>query len=265
MQQLFTFAHFLRVDDSLNYLADRLSLTENWSYSDPEKELKEGNNAASFPLPILRNYLDHTFRKVRSENKIAETDDGNFCCFNTGLVTSNLEEIFAMFEINRSPTARAKWFFRKFIKKSDRDFLIHFSQREPAFANYFDQPAQLIFNPKLQLITDVDHIIQDNLYRFPEGLKSLSAREIRTRLIGAIDDISKRVKINYKIAIPQFYDNKFQLLLPLYLDTDTKPDLALVVEKINDTTYSARTCLTIGMAYNNARLIVCPHSEWLQP
>jgi hypothetical protein len=265
MQQLFTYAHFVNVDGSLDFLANKLALNENWSYSDPQKELNEGNNAASFPLPILRNYLDHTFRRLRSENKIGVTDDGNFSCFNTGLVTGNLEEIFALFEINKAPHKRSNWFFRKFIKKSDRDFLIHFSQKEPEFANYFDQPELLIFNPKLQLITDVDHIIEDNTHRFPETIRGLTSREIRTRLIGAIDDISKRVKINYKLAIPQFYDNKFQLLLPLYLDNGDKPDLALVVEKINSSTYSARTCLTIGMAYNNARLIVCPHSDWLQP
>lgn len=262
---LFNFAQFLKFEDALDFLANRLSLNELWTYSDPAKELAEGNNAASFPLPILRNYLEHTFRKVKSENKIAYTDDKNFCCFNTGLVTPNLEEIFALFELNKFNNPRSPYFFKGFIKKSDREFLIYFSQNEPDSADYFNKPELLLFNPKQQLITDVDHIIQDNKHRFPQTLKTLSDREIRTRLIGAIDDISRRVKINYKLAIPQFYDNKFQLLLPLYLDTTTKPDLALVVERINNTTYSARTCLTIGMAYNNARLIVCPHSEWLQP
>jgi Domain of unknown function (DUF3825) len=265
MMDLFNFAQFLKFEDYLDFLANRLALKEVWTYSDPAKELAEGNNAASFPFPILRNYLEHTFRKVKSENKINYTDDKNFCCFNTGLVTTNLEEIFCLFELNKFVNPRASYFFKGFIKKSDREFLIHFSQNEPDSADYFNEPSLLLFNPKQQLITDVDHIIQDNKHRFPPTLKVLSDREIRTRLIGAIDDISRRVKINYKLAIPQFYDNKFQLLLPLYLDTDIKPDLALVVEKINDTTYSARTCLTIGMAYNNARLIVCPHSDWLQP
>ncbi|WP_295651926.1 DUF3825 domain-containing protein [uncultured Mucilaginibacter sp.] len=263
--ELFTFGQFLKYEDSLTFLAKRLALNELWEYSNPQKELSEGNNAASFPLPILRNYLEHTFRKIKSENKIAYTSDNIFACFNTGLVTPNLEEIFALFEKNKFSNARAPYFFKAFIKKSDVDFLTHFSQNQPQSANYFDQPDLLLFNPKLELIPDIDHIIQDNKKRFPDPLKTAPDREVRSRLIGAIDDISKRVRINYKIAIPQFYDGKFQLLLPLYLIDSKQPDLALVVEKINDMTYSARTCLTIGMAYNNARLIVCPHSEWLQP
>lgn len=263
--ELFNFAQFLKFDDSLKHLADRLSLYEPWYYSDAAKELAEGNNAASFNYPILRNYLEHTFRKIKAENKVIYTEDKEYACFNTGLVTQNLEDIFSLFEKNKFANPRSPYFFKAFIKKSDIEFLTLFSLTQPETANYFSEPELLIFNPRLELITDIDHIIQDNKYRFPIELKTASDREIKKHLIGAIDDISKRVKINYKLAIPQYYGGKFQLLLPLYLIDMAKPDLALVVEKVNDKIYSARTCLTIGMAYNNARLIVCPHSEWLQP
>jgi hypothetical protein len=263
--ELFKFATFLKYDDALKYLAEKLTLKESWSYSNPQKELADGNNAASFEYPILRNYLEHTFKKVKSEGGITYTSDKGFCCFNTGLVTPNLEEIFAFFEKSKFINPHSPYFFKSFIKKSDREFLSHFSQQQPSAANYFTHPELLIFNPKLSLIPNIDHIIEDNKHRFPPPLNTAGATEVRKSLVGAIDDISKRVKINYKLAIPQFYDNKFQLLLPLYLVNQQSPDLALVVEKINDTTYSAWTCLTIGMAYNNARLIVCPHSEWLQP
>ena len=67
------------------------------------------------------------------------------------------------------------------------------------------------------------------------------------------------------MAIPEWYDGKIQLLLPLFLTDHTKPDLALVAEKINDKTYSAQACLTLGMAYNNARLITRPSGGWLSP
>ena len=140
-----------------------------------------------------------------------------------------------------------------------------FSLVQPQTADYFKQPELLLFNPTHELITDIDHIIKDNKYRFPDALKRAPDREVRKQLIGAIDEISKRVKINYKLAIPQYFNNSFQLLLPLYLVDNEKPDLAIVVERINEKVYNARTCLTIGMAYNNARLIVCPHSDWLQP
>ena len=90
--------------------------------------------------------------------------------------------------------------------------------------------------------------------------------ELRRQLVGSIDEVRKRVRTNYKIAVPQYYDGKIQLLLPLCLTAGSpNPDLALVVHKLNDNTYTARTCLTLKMAYNNARLIVKPQSNWLKP
>ena len=84
--------------------------------------------------------------------------------------------------------------------------------------------------------------------------------------MGAIDEVKKKVRTNYKIAVPQYYDGKIQLLLPLYFTSgSSNPDLALVAHKLNDNTYTARTCLTLKVAYNNARLIVKPQSNWLKP
>lgn len=97
-------------------------------------------------------------------------------------------------------------------------------------------------------------------------MASLGDAEVRRRLEGAIDEAKKMVKTNYKIAVPQYYDNKIQLLLPLCLTPGSpNPDLALVTHKLNGNTYTARTCLTLKMAYNNARLIVKPQSSWLKP
>ena len=97
-------------------------------------------------------------------------------------------------------------------------------------------------------------------------LQSTDRDNIRRQVKGAIDETKKRVKTNYKLAVPQYYNGRIQLLLPLRLTPGSpNPDLALVVEKENDSTYSARTCVTLKMAYNNARLIVKPESEWLNP
>lgn len=74
--------------------------------------------------------------------------------------------------------------------------------------------------------------------------------------------MKKRVSENYKLAIPQYFDGKIQLLLPLCLQSDSKPDLALVVTKVGNY-YQGHTCLTLDMAYNNARLIAKPESNWL--
>ncbi|MCS2900106.1 DUF3825 domain-containing protein [Bacteroides thetaiotaomicron] len=59
---------------------------------------------------------------------------------------------------------------------------------------------------------------------------------------------------------------KFNYYFPLCLTPGSpNPDLALVIYKVDEQTYCARTCLTIQMAYTNARLIVRPQSDWLKP
>ena len=68
---------------------------------------------------------------------------------------------------------------------------------------------------------------------------------------------------NYTLAVPQYYRGSIQLLLPLCLTQDV-PQLALVVMRM-ESHYTARTCLTLDMAYNNARLLVRPESQWLSP
>ncbi len=262
--EIYKFALFTRFEDNLKYLSS-LAIPEKWDYSDPAKEQLEGNNSARFSFPILRNYLEYTYQKLESEGKIVYTESRQFACFNTGLVTKHYEEIFAFFEENKSHNKLSPYFFKAFLKESDREFLFYYSDNIPQRANYFDKPEKLLFNPKSTIIKNIDHILEDNKIRFPEPLKSASDREIRNQLYGAIEEVTKMAKINYKLGIPQWYKDEIQLLLPLYLTHHEIADLALVVEYINSTTYRAGAVLTKGMAYNNARLIVAPQSIWLEP
>jgi hypothetical protein len=148
------------------------------------------------------------------------------------------------------------------VEKSDRD-LVKFSKL-PDSANYFNNPSELIYDTNLELRINIDHIIQDNKSRFPDSLKKMDDYQLSNILQGTINDAKKRIKRNYKTAIPQFFNGKLQLLIPLCLLTKSKADLALVIEKENDT-YRASTCLTLDMAINNARLIAKPDDEWLKP
>ena len=256
--ELFKFAVFPSYDNAIKHLAETLSDKEEWDFTD--------NATKSYG--ILKNYLEFTFRKLLQEKKVKFTNDNKFACFNTGLVTENLEDIFAFFEEYKNPRAgfTTPFCFKAFLKKSDNNILRNFSHSIPDVADFFDKPELLIFNPKCDLIPDLDHIIGDNILRFPLHLQNADDAELRRQLVGAIDEVKKKVRTNYKIAVPQYYDNKTQLLLPLCLTSGSpNPDLALVVHKLNDTTYTARTCLTLKMAYNNARLIVKPQSNWLKP
>lgn len=108
------------------------------------------------------------------------------------------------------------------------------------------------------------HILEDNKSRMniPEDI--LNSHNLLNTFNGAIDTMKKKVSSNYKLAIPQYFEGKVQLLLPLCLHSDDIPDLALVVTKIGNV-YQGHTCLTLDMAYNNARLIAKPESNWLNP
>ena len=88
-------------------------------------------------------------------------------------------------------------------------------------------------------------------------------------LNGAIEHAKVRVYRNYKTAIPQWYNDNLQLLLPLCFVSPTRTDMALCVRKdvdrLGKASYVAKTALTLPMAYSNARLITKPDSEWLCP
>lgn len=255
--ELFKFAFFPKYPECIEFLAENIADKEEWDFSDESKK----------KYSILKNYLEFTFRKLQQEKKICFTDNNNFACFNTGLVTENLEDIFAFFEkyVSTNPAFTTPFCFKAFVKKSDNRFLNYFSKNIPEVADFFEKPELLIFNPKYDLIPDIDHIIQDNVSRFPQHLQNASNPELIRQITGAIEEVKKKARSNYKIAVPQYYNGKIQLLLPLCLTSGSpNPDLALAITKLNDKTYTARTCLTLKMAYNNARLIVKPQSNWLK-
>jgi len=246
--ELYNFAWFLDFQNSIDELKC-LAMNEDWDYKQ-----------STGKHPILSNYIFHTFSKIKEEGKIEIYND--FCIFNTGLVTENQEGIYGYFGKNKKPNTTIPWFFKGWRKESDRD-LVKFSKL-PDSANYFDDPSELIYDTNLELRINIDHIIQDNKSRFPDPLKNMDNYQLGNILQGTINDTKKRIKRNYKTAIPQFFNGKLQLLIPLCLLAKSRADLALVIEKENDT-YRASTCLTLDMAINNARLIAKPDDEWLKP
>ena len=251
---LYEFAFVSDFDDRLEKLA-LLAQPENWEYR---------TSIVTFKRPILFSYLHYTFARLQEEDKIAYNAGKNRACINTGLITPNQEEIFALFIPHSNPQPGGpSWYLQKWCRKSDRDLLD--IGKLPPIAHYFSDPSDLLYDTRLQMRKNIDHIMDDNKDRFPEPFCSVADNhQLRISLEGAIDHALKRVQRNYKTAIPQFYQGRIQLLLPLCMTNRTKADLALVVYRQGDV-YLASTCLTLDMAYNNARLLARPDSEWLQP
>lgn len=244
---LFKFMWINNLETSIEELKT-MAMLENW-----------GENKEKQKYPILFNYLFHTFEKIIEEDKIEIQEECSI--FNIGLVTENQEEIFGYCKKNKKPDSTIPWYFLGWRRASDRE-LGEFSKL-PETANYIENASDLIYDTNIELRVNIDHIIEDNKTRFPAPFNKMDNYQLGNILKGTIDDAKKRVKRNYKTAIPQYFKGKLQLLLPLCLSSKSKADLALVIEKINDT-YRASTCLTLDMAINNARLIAKPDDEWLK-
>lgn len=90
---------------------------------------------------------------------------------------------------------------------------------------------------------------------------------IQNRLKDAIELAKKRVRWNYKTAIPSYFPKRdtMSLMLPLALVDEQKPDVALVVELTNSGSYQGQTILTLTQAYIDARLVCRLTGDWLDP
>lgn len=251
--EMLDFIFFPSFEEKIDDLAE-LAEPEDWDY-------KNTANPNLKSKPILFNYLRYTYAKLSQEDKIEISIDGQYLAFNTGLVTINQESIFCFCSKNKNQT-KTSWFFQGWKRKGEYD-MTRF-EKIPEMAHYFDNPAVLVFDCKKPLNPNIEHIIEDNKERFPQPYNEMNNHLLHNLLKGAIDSAVERVKRNYKTAIPHYYDGRIQLLLPLCFSEPNKAELALVVENMGSM-YRAATCLTLDMAYNNARQLVRPDTDWLAP
>lgn len=249
---------FIPTPNKLEELA-KLAEPEDWEYKTTKSE---------YPMPILFNYLKYTYRRLAEESrtsstspKIVASDDGQALTFNTGLVTPNQEPIYAYAARNNRPDMQV-WRLMGWARRGEAR-LNSFSLL-PDMAHYFDDPAVLVLDPRKEMRVNVEHIVADNKERFPSPYSQMDGYQLQTFLQGVIASARERVRRNYKIAIPQYYSGRIQLLLPLCMSKPSVADLALVVEDFGSF-YRASTCLSLEMAYNNARQITRPDRDWLQP
>ena len=258
---------------ALDSLATTYLPPEKWSYADKED------------YGILQNYLNYTFEKLWNERSFVPKDNmqkyvyegDTAACFNTGLFDKNWQPIY--FCCVKNPNeGQQTWMFKCFC--NSYEISLNATDLQPSIvsslrrANYFVDPSALIFNVNLDIIPQWDHILDnpENFKRIPSQLQTLGRGACQNIIEGAITKVKNRIAANYKTVVPQYFrdknndQGKIQLLAPLYLTNDNKPDLALVLSLSKDKTlYYGHTCLTTEMAYNNARLIAKPDSDWLIP
>ncbi len=237
--------------------------------------------------PVLKSYLKYTFKQLEEEAAygahtfaISGQGENQLAAFNTGLETEYYTPIYAMFRLNDSPAApsldvhRPDWKLEGFFQESDGPFRRAFGGSPPIQATYYTDLTDLLFYPDRRRSLDKEHIVKDNLKRFPEYIwRDKPLQQAREEAVSYLEAMwvktMRRVERNYKVAVPQYYCGQLQLLLPLYLLDGKSADLAAVASHCFDDSgnpyYDVATALTLDQAYNNARLLTKPDKDWLRP
>lgn len=238
-----------------------------------EEEWKfKSDTSSTHDWPVLRSYFEYTFKRLMSENKILYSDDRKKAIFNTGLLDREfLMDIYVMLDVKKIQIlGQEVMIFSKpeIIIEDNRRIAEYFGKVTPELAKYFTKISDIVYNPDLDLDLNWKHIFKERVIRIPEEVIQScgSIKEIVQKFRGNEEILKKLAKRNYKMVVPQFHHGKIQFLLPVYLGTEysCRPDFALVLdydEKNNY--YFGSTILTVGMAYNNARLIAKPDNPWL--
>ena len=131
-------------------------------------------------------------------------------------------------------------------------------------ATYTTNFEELYFNPDYNIIINTDHILDDNWERI-ESVVKMNKTLMKTLLVGVIEEAKLRIKRNLRLVVPQFYKNEIMYLVPIKTSNadGNFETMALAVEKTATNQYRANTIFTKEMAYEKARLVMKPESNWL--
>ncbi len=237
----------------LDYLR-RHAEPEKWDQTDLHSKYKNST---------LFYYIIHTFDRVFEQGKIYVDESEENAFFNTGLMDVQGNEFLGQFEKNNLYDGDIEkynyWHFKGFVKSNQREF-IKICNEKPNIATYYTNYNEVYFDPSLPIELNFNHFYDDNLERLPEELSILDRETARMVFTGFLEFTKKKIKRNDRIAVPQFYNGKIMFLIPVVLFK--KKTMVIALEKINNV-YVANTVLTMGMAYNCARLLNKPESNWL--
>ena len=265
LPDLFEFAYVPNWLDHLDTLVE-MAMPESWRFTHPLFSPKNTDT------PILEKYVNYVFRKqiIDFNNFIYESDpehaDRIFyvrnekACFNTGLYTKNYKSIYGCFTRNKRKDAMQDWFFRGFFDDVAPD--MKYVQPLPDKPGFLLPLIGMTYFPAWDIRVNVNHILcdPDNFARLP--IEVQRAKNLSLLLETAVELARRKASFEPGIVVPQGYQGKVQFLLPLCLLDTEHTDLAMTLTPM-DGYYLGHTCLTLEMAYLNARLIGRPVAPWL--
>lgn len=236
---------------------ERIAEHEKWRFRD--------SSAVDGEMNVLFYYIVHTFDRCFTQGKISVGTDETTAAFNTGLLTDAGEQILGVFTLfdhyNENDPLSNYWYLYGFYRESDRYFL-DTGLDIPEMATYFEDYGELYFDPELEISPNYNHILDDNRDRLPPELQQMDKPTAAAVLDGFVSHAIKRIRRNSRIPVPQYYNGRIMFLIPLKAFGDEP--IVLAVEKYEGK-YRANTILTLNMAYNCARLLTKPESNWLLP
>ena len=152
------------------------------------------------------------------------------------------------------------WYFRGFCDELSP--WLRYIQPLPQKPSYYMAQRGAGFNPDWPIRVKVEHILGDeeNLERIPAKIRK--AKNLPLLFETAVELGRRRAVVEPGLVVPQGYQGKIQYLLPVYLTNMKKPDLVMTLE-VMDGYYMGHTCLTLEMAYLNARVVARPLVPWL--
>lgn len=258
---LFQFAYIPSWYEQL-YELSQLAIAEPWRYRQPEYETQNKET------PILERYVNQVFKKQAIEYNYTSSEEADrvfyirneFACFHTGLFTANFKNIYMCFERNKKLNSMKPWFFKGFVDE-DSEWLKYVwpLPEKPAF------PARrgfMLYDSEWKIRVNANHILKDeeNVERLPESIRT--AFNLPLLLETAVELSRRKTLIDLSLAVPHVFQGRMQYLLPICLTNMEKPDLAMALS-VMDGYYMGHTCLTLEMAYQNARLLARPTAGWL--
>lgn len=259
---LFSFAYVPNWYTQLDEL-EKLALPEHWRFRNPTYLSKNPDN------PILERYIHSIFKKqvidYNGEQNAEKAADylhveNEYACFHTGLYTRCYKAIYGCFDRNKRRSSMLDWYFRGF--SDELSPWLKYVSPLPKKPTYDMAQYGVNYNPEWPIRVNVDHILGDeeNISRLPAEIRN--AKNLPLLLETAVELARRRAVVEPTIVVPQGYQGRGQYLLPICLTDMEKPDLAMTLTVMNGY-YLGNTCLTLEMAYLNARLLTRPTTPWL--
>lgn len=259
---LFSFAYIPSWFDQLDTLAQEC-LPEPWRFRNPVCLIKNTDT------PILERYIKTVFHKQAIDWQTAanpyEADRAFYirnetACFHTGLFNKRFMGIYMCFERNKRKDSIIDWYFRGWADETST--LMKYIEPLPARPSFLAMEYGLRYIPEWEIRVNVEHILGDaeNVSRLPISVQG--AWNLPLLLETAVELGRRKAAVVPSLMAPQVYQGRLQYLMPIHLTNMTRPDLAMALSAM-DGYYYGHTCLTLEMAYLNARLYAQPTAPWL--